>query len=449
MPVMSVRRFKTISILLILVSAAAVIYRTVSTHQAMETSTVKREVSSLDEVRRERDCTPVQKERKPDVFEDMHQRRARMLAVCEANPELKNNYANNTMVSHQHGLLYCPVPKVASTFWSRFFYQLMHTNPMKSPFDVPVVKVEPTYFRKFFLKDRPHTPELTASIHSLKTRLIFIRDPYARIYSSYVDKLIAPNPIHWKRWGTPIAQMYREGNDKITSEQDPRLCGHDATFSEWIRYTLDVAWKSDVHVMLASSMCPACLYNFTVIGKMETFIRDSLHVAAQLNISESQIGFDRMEADAAADAIEDSSKDSLSNYWLKLSTRCVTKKDVLQRILRKVQLRGFVSWRYQFNLTDEEVKNMNLKTYVEILTQARNKFYNAAELKLQKKHAFKEAYAAVSAVLIRRIADTYKIDADMFGYETLPMELMQLEHVANTHAFDHTKPWDLSGLIGG
>ena len=174
---------------------------------------------------------------------------------------------------------------------------------------------------------------------------------------------------------------------------------------------------------------------------------DALMVAKQLNISESQIRFDRMEADAAADAIEDSSKDSLSEGWLKRTLKCVTKEDVLKRILRKLQIRGVVSWRVSLHLSDSAVKDMNLSSFIHLLTKERQAFFNKTELKMQKKQAYHEAWNQLSLRQISKVEEIYQLDNEMFAFGDVVKEHFKHRNLTHTEAFQYQKPWDLSKLF--
>ncbi|XP_005100186.2 carbohydrate sulfotransferase 13 [Aplysia californica] len=374
-----------------------------------------------------------------DVDQDMALRKARVASVCEANPHLVGMYTNNSIVSARHRFLYCPVPKVASTFWTRFFYQLMYTDPVGSPFDVPVTSVLPIYFYKFKLKEKTFS-ELTTALSRLH-KLVYVRDPYSRLYSAFVDKIIAPNPFFWRLWGKPAIQRYRKSSGQS--------CGQDMTFSEYISLTVDSEWKTDVHMQPVYHYCPPCIMNFTVIGKMETFQRDAMKTASLLNISEKQIAFDRMEKDAVDDAIFDSAKDSLSDKWLKLSLQCVSRDQVMRRILRKVQLRGIVSWRFKYPYSRQESKMVSLDKYVRVLTEARDRYLNKTELKIQKKQAYLEAFYSVPQPVLQKLDDIYKLDALFFGYEKVGNRFKTGNRLPLVHtgAFDLTREWDLSPVL--
>ena len=187
--------------------------------------------------------------------------------------------------------------------------------------------------------------------------------------------------------------------------------------------------------------------NYTVIGKMESFKRDSVHLLGFLDIQEKQIGFERMEKDASDDAIEDSSKDSLSKLWLKDSLRCISKEDVAKRILRKLQIRGFVSWRFRLKLNPQEYDSLDFRKFVRLMKDSRLTFNNKTELTLQKKQSFKEAVRTLSERQFQDIARVYGDDCRMFGYPTKPDFLKSNENVVSTNALDWKNDWDMTSVL--
>ena len=60
------------------------------------------------------------------------------------------------------------------------------------------------------------------------TRFLFARDPYTRVWSAYVDKLLLPNM--WGSTGKKI--VARRPNATARS----RACGNDVTFREFVEY---------------------------------------------------------------------------------------------------------------------------------------------------------------------------------------------------------------------
>ncbi|KAL4228542.1 hypothetical protein ACF0H5_011592 [Mactra antiquata] len=155
-------------------------------------------------------------------------------------------------VIHGSNQLYCPVEKVASTFWRRFIYQVNHKESVQHPYQVSISQA----LRQQFSHPNVNTTEGFAD----HFKFLFVRDPYHRILSAYIDKLFVPNPSYWKRFGVHAIKMFRSDDD--------RKCFHDVTFSEFVQF---VVWSItyhkhiDPHFLPASEMCLPCSMNYTYI----------------------------------------------------------------------------------------------------------------------------------------------------------------------------------------
>ncbi|XP_005095308.1 carbohydrate sulfotransferase 14-like [Aplysia californica] len=369
--------------------------------------------------------------------------RERVSQICSVSQKASESFTNRALFSRKYKFLYCPVEKTASTFWRRFFYQLIYTHPVKSPFDVSVQR---TLSERFASAQLPK--DKLAKWLDSSTKLLFVRDPYSRLFSAYIDKLMSPNPVYWKQWGQPAILKFRQ--NPSGSRKGHRPCGDDVTFKEFVSFVTDSGWRSDVHLIPINRLCTPCTFHYTVIGKMETFKRDAVHLLSYLKMSESQIGFERMDSDAVVDAIEDSSKDSLSPNWLKDTLKCINKEGVAKRILRKLQIRGFVSWRYKLTLTSDEIRKLDFRTFVKLLTESRkDPLFNKTELKIQKKQAFLEAMITLEDSQFIDIQNLFFEDFVMFGYDAIPSVLKKAEtgSIKLTNALDWTKDWDLSPVL--
>ena len=126
--------------------------------------------------------------------------------------------------SRRHGYYYCPLLKVGSTFFRRLFFAMEHNMEIKSPFDIGISRAldaKRTTLSKINPEDRKWLEENA-------TAIMWVRDPYARLLSGYVDKLFAPNPYFWNVIGGHIISSHRPGGAE-------GKCFHDVTFPEFIK----------------------------------------------------------------------------------------------------------------------------------------------------------------------------------------------------------------------
>ncbi|CAL1540574.1 unnamed protein product [Lymnaea stagnalis] len=373
-----------------------------------------------------------------DVLESMMTRQRRIQETCEQGiGNIQQPFEDHILVSRMSHFFYCPVEKTASTFWRRFLYQLEFTKPMKSPFDVSVKQAYDGMTKQVKLFEKG---QKLKNMLRLSTKILFVRDPYSRIFSAYVDKLLAPNPVFWTTWGVPAVTRYRPGAALTPT------CGADARFFEFVSLIVDQEWGLEPHVMPIYKLCAPCWANYTVVGKMETFMRDTGHVLEYLGLNVSQLGFEKMDEDVINDAVEDSVNDAMSEEWLNKTLKCIGKLGVARRIWRKLQLRGFISWRLNFNLKPDYVAAMQGKDFIEILKQTLRASTDKRELRFQKRYALLEAFSGLKQSQLESIAMIFKPDFMMFGYDP-QMMARDLKDFAQTGAFDWDKSWDLSEVI--
>ena len=85
--------------------------------------------------------------------------------------------SKTTMISEKHKLTYCWIHKVASSSWNDFFYKL---NQNKS--------VGFTHLHKAAQKFNPQEKDVPKVTSKPYTRFLFVRHPFERIVSAFVDK---------------------------------------------------------------------------------------------------------------------------------------------------------------------------------------------------------------------------------------------------------------------
>ena len=153
----------------------------------------------------------------------------------------------------------CPVEKVASTFWRRVVY-LAENEAFKSKHPYQV-SINSALGQKFTFLKNGNDNRLRDDF-----KFVFVRDPYNRVLSAYIDKVFSPNPMFWDIMGHPAITKFRnKGGDSAK-----RKCFHDATFQEFIQFVL---WSEkeqkmiDSHFVQASEKCRPCFVNYSYIGK--------------------------------------------------------------------------------------------------------------------------------------------------------------------------------------
>ncbi|KAK3801936.1 hypothetical protein RRG08_063893 [Elysia crispata] len=382
------------------------------------------------------------------------------------------------LVSVNKAAVYCPVEKTASTFFRRFVYQLEHTEPMRSPFEVPVkmiyachtlfTRVEEvaqslqtkreTHQRRIdrLRKRRPKLAKtLAAELDHMETienflkrstNFLFVRDPFSRLFSAYVDKLLAPNPEFWDTWGLFALQKHRSD----PGEKSQR-CGHDVTFAEFLKFVLDLdlsAPDADPHLRPIFELCRPCDVDYSVIGFMGSFQRDVVYLSSLLNITESQIEFYKMADDTISDALQDSMMGAFTEWAHRLS-KCVAKGEIIRRIWRKLQLRGFISARINFSpkMLKESLEYLEASDFLKVLVKAVEASTNTEELSRQKLEAMVSAYRSVDLDTLNRIVHLYAADFRAFGFNERPKFIFDRgghrDALNYSRALDFDTEWNL------
>ncbi|KAK7475994.1 hypothetical protein BaRGS_00032761 [Batillaria attramentaria] len=323
----------------------------------------------------------------------------------------KPTYGIGSILDKNRKLLYCPVEKVASTFMRRFMYSLVHNPHSKTvtyPFHVPIdVALKYKY-------DTTKTIHFRDYNKALNTKFLFVREPYSRLFSAFVDKLLVPNDVYWKWWAVPAVSKFR----KSASAKSKR-CGNDVTFSEFVKHVISRLHRTDPHVKSVKALCAPCEMNYTVIGHSETFSRDFRYLVDVLNISfEGNSSFQNLSIDVAKDAIMDSTNGAFSHYK-KLQT-CLTKFEMGQRLWTKMQIRGVISNDLEFPLSEQEMDEATVRSFMLLLDKAYAQSDNGTQLREQKTRALSEAFETVPVEDIRKLTEIYSLDFEMFGYDKYP-----------------------------
>nr|KAG5686591.1 hypothetical protein BaRGS_019489 [Batillaria attramentaria] len=268
------------------------------------------------------------------------------------------------------------------------------------------------------------------------TKNLFVRDPYSRMFSAYVDKVFAPNPYYWKEWGIPSVRKSRRGNRGKSV-----VCGHDVTFAEVMSYAAKRFTNSELHFTSAFRRCKPCEFKYDVIGKMETFAEDLRYLSNRLNLSlAGYFKSAEFRNDINKDAIEDSIASPFS--WMHDIRKCMTKHEAGLRIWRKLQIRGIISRRFPLPFSAQSFENVTQEQFIKTALEAHTNSTDAEELKTQKRQAFIEAYRTVDRGVLLEMIKAHKEDFKMFGYDAEPPAVFGPENGDHTTgAFNWQKPW--------
>lgn len=202
--------------------------------------------------------------------------------------ELPANKLEHILVDEEHKLLYCYVPKVACTNWKRVLMILAGKWNGTDVLSIPASLAHtPGMFRNLSTVSQPERDYMLENYH----KMIIVRNPFERLLSAYRNKLEGETrsaKYFQNRVGRRIIKAYREHPSNESLEH-----GHDVTFKEFALFLTNRSEElADVvnneHWQPITNLCHPCLIKYSLIGKYETLLDDSLLALNTINASHIQ-----------------------------------------------------------------------------------------------------------------------------------------------------------------
>jgi hypothetical protein len=329
----------------------------------------------------------------------------------------ENAVKEHLTIDKKNNLVYCAIEKIGCTFWKRVFQIISGFRNVTDPFQIQGIRAYEGYLTaKGMPFDRIHY------ILKHSTKFMFVREPYERLLSGYVDKLFAPNAAYWSFIGTFIVQQFRQNG--TTREQ---RCGDDVTFEEFVRYFIHSQhnnMRRDAHFVPNFEHCRPCEIDYEYVGKLETFEEDTLYLLKKLNLDD-KVKFNNFERETERDAIIDAADYVFSMQ--RAINRCMTMHEALFRAYRKLQIRGIISKHVPFPFAKVTNREIGINEYKQALLAAHEESGPSSSRKTNRKEAFLEAYSKLPQDLMMKLKEDLSIDANLFGYETYPESLKNRE----------------------
>lgn len=322
----------------------------------------------------------------------------------------ENAVKEHLTIDKKNKLVYCAIEKIGCTFWKRVFQIISGFRNVSDPFQIQGIRAYEGYLTA---KGMPFDKIHYILKHSRK--FMFVREPYERLLSGYVDKLFAPNAAYWSFIGTFIVQRFRSN---ATARE--KRCGNDVTFEEFVRYFIHSQhsnMRRDAHFVPNFEHCRPCEIDYEYIGKLETFEDDTLFLLKELKL-DKKVKFKNFEKETERDAIVDAADYVFSMQ--RAITRCMSMNEALFRAYRKLQIRGIISKDIPFPFTQDSTREIGINEYKQALLAAHEQSGPTSERKANRKEAFLEAYSTLPQDLMMKLKEDLSIDANLFGYETYP-----------------------------
>ena len=213
---------------------------------------------------------------------EQSQRKLTLRRHCSSFPRniLTKLTLKDSIYSNKHQVVYCPVPKVATSNWKRIFQTLEGhaTNPM----DINKGVVHQLNFSTFKNINRDEQNMLMNRFYTF----LFVRHPFERLLSAYKDKFANPdNSYYPKKIGSKILKKFRKSTDNADYSS-----GKGVTFVEFIKYVINEFENQKVvdnHWDTIHNLCQPCQVKYDYIGKFESLFEDTDNVFKEIGMDET------------------------------------------------------------------------------------------------------------------------------------------------------------------
>jgi hypothetical protein len=318
----------------------------------------------------------------------------------------------NLLVDEAHKLIFCKIQKVSSTFWKMVLVFLSNKNKYNSPYDIGF---SDTVYLPKFETVKQHGFSHAYALFQSSFKFMFVREPYGRLFSGYMDKMYRINIPYWKSVGRTIVSMVRHN-----ASRNSLACGHDVTFPEFVKYMVISKQKgkqTDRHFSPMYEHCRPCQLDYNFIGKLETFKQDSADLIKILNRKfNGSLRTEDLESEAGKNAVNGPVNSLFENKAA--ITKCITFYEAMKRVWRMLQIRGTLCKNITFPVNQIEADTIHKEDFLVLALDAYNK--SGKESYRNRKDSMAEAYGMVPKADLEELLLLFKPDCNLFDYEERP-----------------------------
>nr|KAG5693859.1 hypothetical protein BaRGS_009915 [Batillaria attramentaria] len=352
---------------------------------------------------------------RPTSLATFQQRKKRLEAACtERRNEAANNNNSKLPAFPYHtmwtgSLAFCPLPKTGTTTWKRILYY-MDQGLKGRLLDTAYgdIHTKTMYMQNKRIRYTPGKKYKS---------IVFVREPYARLFAAYVDKLFTPRRSNWRKYGTPVVSFTRT----VAPGNAPNsLCAHDVTFQEFVRYFIAVEtgvadYQRDEHFVPLSHQCGFCHETYDLIGRQESFADDTLGMLAVLNAqgllhySDFEQNYEKYEMDALIRYTFEHELDSVHH--------CMSKEQALRHLWKALQIRGTIAAEEFFPLSTADCEQVDADSFLQIAENSYNKSIANPSRHFNRLESMHEGFSTVHAEDRLRLRKIFEDDFKFFDYD--------------------------------
>lgn len=357
------------------------------------------------------------------------ERREMVRRGCEKfNRTIQDDYnSSHYLVEERHNILYCPIPKVGSTFWKKALTSVGSMKSERSMFEIKWQEMHLTKLSKLSKKEKENLKSGTS--------FLFIRDPYARLFSGYENKIYHCNKLFWGSTGHSVVQYTRKSLDKRDKHY-----GYNVSFPEFVSYILHLSDENkhiNQHFAPMHKSCDPCAHKFHFIGKLETFKDDVDYLFDKWRheFNDFHINYNDFERETAL-------RTAYGHVRFLYGTKSILSeikfpfRKLMLRTWRDLQIRGFMSKDVPFPFDENDgVDNVSAEAFMKMIEMGLTATTDRAAAKAQREEALIQAYRSVPLKDMERLRQYVSQDCQLFGFDDRPRKL-----------FDRDTPIDESFL---
>ena len=310
--------------------------------------------------------------------------------------------------SEEYNFSYCKVPKIGCSFWTQMFAVLKNGSQVaRNVFNVPRPYIHrllgPQYKLKYHSSERKGSPSVLTA-----------RDPYARLYSAYVDKIflsLFPAEV------LNIKKRLQNTNTK---------CANNVSFEDFLKSIVNATFEGkpvNRHWAPISSLCDLCNENVFAIVKQETFATDIEYTLKNLDVDEDefQVIQDALREHTAERTIPDIIEEVLKYGFQRII--CKTDIEIARDLWKTFQIQGYLRDDIPFpeRLVTSENGKLSPEWFTDlVLRTIRDNPLTGKQSNEQRHRALVKAYTNVDKLTLNALVDIYKLDFHLFGYTDEP-----------------------------
>ncbi|XP_078379463.1 carbohydrate sulfotransferase 11-like isoform X2 [Oculina patagonica] len=171
---------------------------------------------------------------------------------------------DNIIVDEKLEILFCYIPKVSCSQWKTALAQLQSPEPKYYVHDARNFK---------FLHQYP--PDQAKRMLKSYFKFVFVREPFERLLSAYLEKFHNGDPGFHKNYGRGIIERYRPGGNP----EDKNV-----TFDEFVNYVINIGdgyWNE--HWKTYDKLCYPCGVHYDFIGRFENLAEEARFVMSGIS----------------------------------------------------------------------------------------------------------------------------------------------------------------------